>query len=86
MTLFIQNTHLVVPGSSLPSGQSQESSFTKSQGISFEPSKHFQLPDFRGTYLAIKPGGTPKVLAVSKQTESGRKERSIAQETIARVQ
>jgi hypothetical protein len=30
----------------LPSGQSQESSFMKSQ----EPSKHFQLPDSRSSY------------------------------------
>lgn len=71
------------PGSSLPSGQSQESSFTKSQGMCFEPSKHFQLPDFGGTYLEIKSGGTPRVLTVSKDNERGRKERRIAQGIIA---
>lgn len=51
------------PGSSLPSGQSHESSLTKSHGISLEPSKHFHAPAVEGLYFSRKSGATPSVLA-----------------------
>ena len=51
------------PGSSLPSGQSQESSFTWSHGISFDLSRHFHVRVAEGAYFGSRSGETPKVFA-----------------------
>ena len=75
-----------IPGSSLPSGQSQKSSFTHFRGICLKPSKQVKLewlPCFRVSHPVVKFGGTLKVLDVSKATERWRKERhSKAREII----
>lgn len=60
------------PGSSLPSGQSQESSFTNAHGISFDPSKHFQFPLLSGAYFDIRSGLMPNFLSTPARIGSGR--------------
>jgi hypothetical protein len=76
-TIQIYTTSLNTrPGSSLPSGQSHESSFTNAQGISLDPSKHLHFPEARGTYFGIRSGRTPKALS-RPATVSGRVSASI---------
>lgn len=76
----------IQPGSSLPSGQSQESSLTKSHDISLDPSKHVQVPDFEGVYFGSKSGETPRVFEGPAVADSGRDASRISQGTMTSVQ
>lgn len=58
-----QNRKRNSPGSSLPSSQSHESSFTSDHGMDLEPSRHVHRSEWV-VYLESRLGGTPWVLGI----------------------